>query len=172
MRDVARIIERLNSARAGLESAVDAVPAHLWQKPPRPGGWSAAEVIAHLTMVEGAITDGASRLICGGPRRIPFWKRVHMPAWLAGWRGVRVKTPIALDPKLVAEKEAMLARLAELRRRTPELLEENRGRELSIYRWPHPFFGSLNFYQWFEVVAYHEARHTKQIREIVESFQE
>ncbi len=66
----------------------------------------------------------------------------------------------------------MLSRLAELRLRTLALLEGNRNRELGAYRWPHPFFGSLNFYDWFNVMAYHEARHTKQIREIVDSFQE
>lgn len=172
MPDVPRIIRRLDTARAGLEAAANAVPANFWQKPPRAGTWSAAEVIAHLTMVEGAITDGAIRLLRDAPRRVPLWKRLHLPPRLAGWRGMRAKTPIPLDPKLLAEREEMLARLGSLRRRTLGLLEETRDRELSAYRWPHPFFGSLNFYQWFEVVAYHEARHTRQLREIVETFQE
>jgi hypothetical protein len=171
MRDVTRIIQRLNSIRTRLESAAHSVPPDLWRKPPRPSAWSAAEVTAHLTMVEGAITEGAIKLLRGGPRSVPLWKRLHLPVWLAGWRGIRVKTPIPLDPTLLAEKEVMLARLAGLRQRTLALLEENRDRDLSAYRRPHPFFGSLNLYQWFEVVAYHEARHTKQIREIVESFQ-
>lgn len=171
MRDVTPIIQRLNSVRARLESAAHSVPPDLWRKTPRPSAWSAAEVIAHLTMVEGAITEGAIKLLRGGPRSVSLWKRFHLPVWLAEWRGIRVKTPIPLDLTLLAEKEAMLARLAGLRHRTLALLEENRDRDLSAYRRPHPFFGSLNFYQWFEVVAHHEARHTKQIREIVESFQ-
>lgn len=172
MSNLARIIRHLYASRAGLEAAAKAVPPGYWQKPPRAGAWSAAEVIAHLIMVEGAITDGAIRLVRGAPPRVPLWKRLHLPAWLAGWRSIRTRTPILLDPKLVGEKEEMLAQLAGLRRRTLGLLEETHERELSAYRWPHPFLGSLNFYQWFEVVAYHEARHTKQIREIIESFQE
>ncbi len=171
MRNLAPIIERLNRTRAGLESAANAVPADLWRKPPRPGAWSAAEVIAHLTMVEGTITDGAARLVAGRPPIVPIWKRLHWPVRLAEWRGARRETPIPLDPNLVDEREQMLARLAGLRRRTLELLEANRGRELSAYRWPHPFFGSLNFYAWFKMVAHHEVRHTKQIREIIKSFQ-
>jgi hypothetical protein len=171
MRDIARIIDRLGRARTGLQAAVDAVPSGFWREQPRPGAWSAAEVIAHLTMVEGAITDGAAKLTRSAPRKVPFWKRLHLPVRLAAWRGVRAKTPIPLDPKLVGDKEEMLARFAALRQRTLTLLDENRKCNLSAYRWPHPFFGSLNFYDWFLLMAYHELRHTKQIREIVDSFQ-
>jgi hypothetical protein len=172
MPDVAPIIEHLHRARAGLASAANRVPRDLWRKPPRPDAWSAAEVIAHLIMVEGKITDGATRLVKGAAPGIPFWKRLHLPVRLAEWRGFRVRSPIPLDVTLLTEKEAMLARLTEVRQRTLELLEKNRDRELSAYRWRHPFFGSLNFYEWFRVVAHHELRHAKQIREIVESFQE
>ncbi len=171
MRDLAPLIARLSNARARLESAARAVPGELWRKPPRPGAWSAAEVIAHLTMVEERVTDGATRLVSGPPRPVPHWKRLHLPVWLAGWRVLRAKTPIPLDSSLVEEREAMLARLVEVRRRTLALLEEHRERELSAYRLEHPFLGSLNFYSWFEMIAHHEARHTKQIREIVEVFQ-
>ena len=73
---------------------------------------------------------------------------------------------------MLAERGEMLSRLAEQRQRTISLLEETCERDLSGYRWPHPFFGSLNFYQWFKLVAYHELRHMKQIREIVETFQD
>ncbi len=171
MPDVAPIIERLNRVRQQFESVAGSVPADLWRKPPRPGAWSAAEVIAHLAMVETAITDGAAKLVRGAPPRVPLWKRLHAPLSLAEWRGIRRKTPIPLDPSLVSDKEAMLARLAELRRRTLALLEEHRGRDLSAYRRKHPFFGSLNYYSWFKMIAHHEARHTKQLREIVETFQ-
>ena len=171
MANVPSIIDKLNAVRAGLESAAGGVPVELWREPPRPGAWSAAEVIAHLTMVEGKITEGAARLVRSAPAPVPLWNRLHIPARLAEWRGFRVKTPLPLDPSLLAEKEAMLARLAELRRGTLALLEEHRGRELSAYRWKHPFFGSLNYYSWFRMIAHHEARHTKQLREIVRTFQ-
>ena len=171
MADIAPILEHLAQARVGLLSAADAVSRSVWQTPPRSGAWSAAEVVAHLTMVETRITNGAAKLVSGAPPHVPLIKSLHLPVWLAEWRGYRAKSPIPLDPKLVGEKEEMLARLRELRQRTLGLLEENRERELSAYRWPHPFFGSLDFYQWFRMIAHHEARHTKQILEIVETFQ-
>ncbi len=170
MRQTTPIIDRLNRARAGLEEVVAAVPDSLWRTPPQPGAWSAAEVIAHLTMVEEAVINGAIKVSSGAPRRVPPWKRLHLPVCLAEWRGWRAKTPLPLDPNLVAERQEMLAKLAALRNRTLAFLEENRDHDLSAYRWPHPFFGSLNFYDWFKMVAHHEVRHTKQLREIIDSF--
>ncbi len=140
MRDLGAIVARLARARADLESVARTVAADRWTTRPHDDAWSAAEVIAHLTMVEETIASGADRLLRGAPPRVPLWKRIHAPVWLAEWRGLKVKTPIPLDPLLVGEKEAMLARLANSRRRTLALLEENRGRNLSAFRWPHPYF--------------------------------
>jgi len=171
MPDIAPILARLNRAQAGFESVVRALPVEAWRKSPQPGAWSAAEVVGHLTMVEQTITERAARLVDKSPKRVPLWKRFHIPVRLVEWRVVRRKTPIPLDSTLVGERDEMLGRLAEARRNTVRLLEETRARDLSAYRWPHPFFGSLNLYDWFRVIAHHEVRHTKQIREIVEIFQ-
>ncbi len=128
-------------------------------------------MIAHLSMVERAITSGADRVLKHPPKHVSLLKRVHLPISLAAWRGIRRKTPIPLDSSLLGEKNAMLTSLGELRQKTLAFLSEMEDRNLSAYRWPHPFFGSLNLYQWFRMVALHEIRHTKQIREIVESLQ-
>ncbi len=172
MGDVSSILGQLKRARTKLEAAAHAVPAERWRQPPRSAAWSAAEVIAHLTMVERAITDGAGKVLSKEPRHVPLWKRLHAPPWLAAWRVFRARTPIPVDPKLLAERGEMLSRLGEQRQHTISMLEQTRECDLRAYRWPHPFFGSLSFYQWFKILAYHEARHTKQIREIVETFQE
>jgi hydroxymethylpyrimidine/phosphomethylpyrimidine kinase len=42
-------------------------------------------------------------------------------------------------------------------------------RDLSKYLMPHPFLGTLNAYEWFEMIASHELRHTKQMKEIATS---
>jgi len=40
------------------------------------------------------------------------------------------------------------------------------GLALSQVTLDHPFFGTMNVYQWVELMAAHEGRHTEQIREI------
>jgi len=52
---------------------------------------------------------------------------------------------------------------------TLAFIQSTRGQDLSAYRLPHPFLGSLNIYDWFRTIAYHDLRHAKQIREVVET---
>jgi hypothetical protein len=60
----------------------------------------------------------------------------------------------------------MLAELRQVRERTLAFIEETMGRDLSKYRMTHPFLGSLNAYEWFQLIASHEIRHMKQMQEI------
>jgi hypothetical protein len=71
-----------------------------------------------------------------------------------------------LDHGLLGHKEEMLAELRAARERTLSFLEETQQRDLNVYRWKHAFLGMLNVYEWFEMIASHELRHTKQIKEI------
>jgi hypothetical protein len=170
MPDLRPILTQLDTARRGLLLAADSVPNARWKASPRLGAWSAGEVVAHLTMVEGTIISKADQLVRQPPNIVPIWRRAHLPVLFAEWRGVRRRTPIPLDPSLVTEKETMLARLRGVREKTLAFIEGTRDRDLSTYRWPHPFFGSLNLYDWFRTIAHHEVRHTKQIQEIIAAF--
>jgi hypothetical protein len=67
---------------------------------------------------------------------------------------------------MLCEKEKMLAELRTIRERSLAFLAETEGRDLREYRRPHPFLRMLNTYEWFGMIALHEIRHTKQMREI------
>jgi hypothetical protein len=171
MAEITPILQKLKNARVALLETAQAVPCDRWREAARPGAWSAGEVIAHLTMVEGRVMQGAEKIASMPAVVVPVWQRFHLPVQLAAWRGFRVKSPVPLDPTLLDEKEAMLERLTGLRKLTLHFLENNRDRDLHPYRFKHPFFGSLDLYDWMRMIAHHELRHTKQIHEIVESFQ-
>jgi hypothetical protein len=81
-------------------------------------------------------------------------------------RLIRRKTPIPLDTQIVREKEEMLAELRQVRERTLAFIGETRERDLSKYLMPHAFLGMLNTYEWLQMIASHEVRHTKQMKEI------
>ncbi|MBI3404463.1 MAG: DinB family protein [Acidobacteria bacterium] len=175
MSRVAAISELLKRTAAALRSVADQVPADKWQQQPKSGGWSAAEIIAHLTMVEDAATGKAAKVVKHPPNPLSFRDRVmKAPAALVRTfvvgRIVRRQTPIPLDPQLLSDKESMLARYADRRKQTLSLLEESGTKNLAAYYWKHPFFGNLDYYTWFRLIGWHEMRHTKQIREIVDSF--
>jgi DinB superfamily len=162
------ILNKLAEAQGAFFRAADAISARDWDRKPRAEMWSASEVVAHLVMVERAVVGGADRISQKAPRRVSYLKRLHLPVWLVESRIIRRKTPIPLDASLLADKEEMLAELRGMRERTLAFLEETKGRDLSAYRWPHVFLGMLNVYEWFEMIAGHEQRHTKQMREIAE----
>lgn len=121
-------------------------------------------------MVERAVVGGADRISQKIPKPIPFHRRLHLPIWLVESRWIRRKTPIPLDPGLIGTKEEMLAELRAARERTLAFINETRDRDLSQYCWKHTFLGMLNIYEWFQMIAAHEIRHTKQMKEIAAQF--
>ena len=166
MRSLATIIENLAHAQGELLRAAGAVPANQWKMRPAEGRWSAGELTGHLMTIERAIIGRADRLLNKPPKELPFFKRLHVPMAVVESRLIRLKTPIPLDLEIVHEKEGMLAELQQVRERTLAFIEETKARDLSKYRMPHPFLGTLNTYEWFQLIASHEIRHTKQMREI------
>ncbi len=172
MKNLAPILEHLDRSRAHLLKTAQQIPDKRWRESPGEGAWSAGEVIAHLSMVEERIVGGANRVLQAPPEPVPPLKRIHLPLALTTFRGRNVKSPIPLDPNLVSEKPAALDRLSATRKATLQFIESTQARDLTAYRFPHPFLGSLNIYEWFRAIGYHELRHEKQIREIVENFHE
>ena len=160
------IVENLHRAQKELLSAADTVPADQWKTNPGEGRWSACELVGHLITVERAIIGRADKLLQKPPKSLPFYKRFHLPVAVAESRLIRTKSPISTDSQILREKEEMLADLREVRERTLAFMEETSGRDLSKYTMPHPFLGTLNAYEWFQMIASHEVRHTKQMREI------
>jgi hypothetical protein len=166
VRSLGAILNKLAEAQTSFCRAADAIPSEQWTTKPSDREWSAGELVAHLIMVEREILGGADRITQKTPRRVPFMKRHHLPLWLVEARIIKRRSPIPLDPGLVGAKEEMLGELRAARERTHAFLEETKSRDLGAYCWPHPFLGMLNLYEWFEMIAAHQVRHTKQMREI------
>jgi hypothetical protein len=171
MRDVDPILSHLKAAHAAFLAACENIPAAQWTRPPAKGGWSAGEVVAHLTMVETRVLQGMKEALGKTPAPVPIWKRLHLPVSLTAFRVIKVKTPIPLDPALLKTREKMLEDYTGLRNHALALLVASHQKDLSVYRFPHPFMGSLHLYDWFRMLAYHQTRHKQQIQEIAKSFQ-
>ncbi len=166
VRSLEPTLEKLARAQTGFFRAADAISPEQWNVRPSPEEWSAAELVAHLVMVERAVVGGADRITQKVPKHIPVMQRLHLPLWVVEQRLIRRKTPIPLDPGLIANKEEMLAELRAARERTLAFMAETKERDLSVYSWRHAFLGMLNVYEWFEMIAAHQVRHTKQMKEI------
>lgn len=160
------IREKLTRAQSAFFRAADRIPTDKWANCPGLDEWSAAQLVAHLVVVERGVVRNVDQLTQKAPVPVPFPKRMHLPLWLVEARVIRRKSPVPLDESLLAEKEAMLAELRRVRERTLAFIAETERRDLSCYCWRHPFLGMLNVYEWMEMIAAHQLRHTKQVREI------
>ena len=163
------ILGNLAKTHTGFLRAADAVPAAEWKTNPGKGRWSAAELVAHLMMVERAVIEKADRVSQKSPKRISLLKKIHLPMALVAVRVIRRRAPAPVDPQMLRDKEIMLAELRTVRERSRAFLEETRGRDLGQYWWKHPALGTLNIYGWLQFIAAHEVRHTKQMHEIAAS---
>ena len=170
MASLAAIREKLVLAQTLFFERADLIAAEHWEQQPGPQEWSAAELVGHLVVVERGIIARANNITQKTPLPVSFRKRLHLPLWLVEARVVRRKSPVPQDPSLMGPKQAMLGALCHVREQTLTFLADTEQRNLKSYCWQHPFLGMLNFYEWMEMIAAHQIRHSKQIRAIGEKF--
>jgi len=165
------VLSRLDASRATLRGAIDAIPPALQQQRPGSNRWSAAEVLEHLTLVEsifgGRIMKALEAARSGlSPEAQP---RAPLPDAVEQRMGDRVNRRQAPEPAQPTGRVDIAAGWTTLERNHASLraaLAGCDGLALSQVTLDHPFFGTMNVYQWVELMAAHEGRHTEQIREI------
>lgn len=170
MKKLTRIADHLKQSEAFYFTSAARVPEGRWLEAPAKGGWSAGEISAHVAMIEERILSRIAKTLEKPPVFVPLWKQFHLPVWLAASRGRRVQSPIPLDPAMVVEKRASLARVSTARIATLAFMECCVVRDLGKYRLPHPFMGSFTIYDWLFFIGFHQERHAKQILQFVETF--
>ena len=165
------VLSRLDKARGTLRRAIDAIPPDMQRQRPEPDRWSAAEVLEHLTLVErifaGRILNALDTARAGlSPEAHP---RAPLPDAVEQRMGDRANKRQAPEPARPTGTKDVASGWAALESNHSTLgaaLAGCDGLALSQVTLDHPFFGTMNVYQWVELMAAHEGRHTEQIREI------
>jgi len=169
----AAVFARLSSARSNLRAAVEAVPPQARGQKPAPDRWSVNDVVEHLSLVEtlfaqriaGAI-DKARQDGLGGEEAS---ERVLLPAEIevrVADRENRRTAPEAARPTGTLDAAVAWERIEQARAVLHDTIAAADGLALSTVTESHPAFGTLTVYQFAELIAAHEARHTAQVREI------
>ena len=165
------VLSRLDKSRGTLRGAIDAIPPDMQRQRPAPDRWSAAEVLEHLTLVErsfgGRIVNALDAARAGlSPEAHP---RAPLPDAVEQRMGDRVNKRQAPEPARPTGTVDVASGWATLESNHSTLraaLSGCDGLALSQVTLDHPFFGTMNVYQWVELMAAHEGRHTEQIKEI------
>ena len=169
---IQEVLEYLDTTRADLAKAVEAVsPAHRGQRP-GPDRWSVAEVLEHLAIVESRVVQLANGRIAAakaaglGPEleTSPIIDSINRARITD--RSQRVTAPAMIQPQSGTDAASVWSALQQARANLREAVLAGDGLALTEISHQHPALGLINLYQWLVFVGSHEARHTAQIREI------
>lgn len=167
--NVSDVLTELARARAVLRDAVDAVPESDRSKHPGDGCWSVNEILEHLSMVERRFTGllamriqeaKAAGLGTEQNARAPIPPELKK---MLGDRTNRRNAPDAVRPTGTLDFGNAWRAVEDARSELCALLRSNEGLALGTVTHQHPVFGTLNVYQYTELIANHERRHARQI---------
>ncbi len=172
-RKLSELLAYMDQTRSALRATAGDINPSFATVRPRSGDWSAAEVVAHLAIVE----DGVGRLITKCVRKAredgigPDMSDESILSSLDRYRivenEVRLKAPSTTTPEGVQSVEQSLAALEQSRAKLRDALIGAADVDLSSIKRPHPVLGDIDLYQWSLFVAQHEERHRRQIERTI-----
>lgn len=169
---VEHVATLIHDTTAELGAAVAAIPSDLRRTRPVPDRWSAAEIVEHLALVSRMFTArlappiAAARAAGLGDENAA---RHPVPAPMADAmanRGAPRPAPERARPGGAMDDVEAMAALERAHAEFLDLLISVDGRALSAVTYTHAVFGTLDVYQWGELLARHERRHIEQVREL------
>jgi hypothetical protein len=133
------------------------------------GGWSAADIIEHLSLTERRITRALEGMLPqaadgGGAAASATFTPFSLDAYVERASGQKYEAPEYIRPRGVPLSES-LTHLSESRAALESLRPRFDAADLSA-QFPHPAFGPLNLAQWLAFIGIHEARHLRQLERL------
>ena len=175
---LATVFSSLDASMASVEASVESVPPAVRSRRPAPERWAVAEVLEHLALVERLFTTRLATPIDAARQSglaAETGDCAPVPPAVAAAMANRASprsAPQAVIPTGRMDAPDALAALRDAHAAFRAMLSDADGLALSTVTYDHPFFGTLNVYQWAELMAGHERRHADQIREIAEQLRE
>jgi len=169
-----RVLRRLDKVHQKLNATVASLDEELFARQPADGGWSVAQVLQHLCLVEERVIKDLEREMSRPPQKIRFVRR-FVPTAIVSSRLVRVKAPKAVNPETnagsdvieITGKEDAIANYNRARSDLKTFCATHGGDRLRHIIFKHPFLGEIDGVATVSFVSYHEQRHYKQIREVL-----
>lgn len=169
---ITELLDYLDAKRHLLRAAVDRVPEDRRARRPAPDHWSVAEVLEHLSLVEGAVgkviatqlAEARANGLGAETATTPVLETIDLGRVLD--RRQHITTSGQMEPRQGLAVAAAWVALERTRTVLRDAIIAADGLALGEVVLPHPVFGALNIYEWIAVTGAHEARHTAQVDEI------
>lgn len=170
--NISEIYEANDKIRAKLKEIVSGLTDGQANFLPEGATWTIAGIVEHLSMVDNGMTRISAKLLreaqgaggkAGGEAKISkefLQKLVH-------GRNQKFQAPERVHPSGKLTIAESLAAMDENRLKLEELRPLFESVECSGFKFPHPAFGDLTAHEWLALLGGHEARHIKQIEDIL-----
>ncbi|MBA2703334.1 MAG: DinB family protein [Blastocatellia bacterium] len=169
------VLKRLDRVHEKLAATVAPLDEVLFARQPADGGWSVAQIIQHLALVEDRVIKDLEKEMSRPPRKISFIRR-FVPTSIVSSRLLRVKAPQAVNPEanagpaevnVLPSKASAIANYNRARNDLKNLCATHGNDRFRQIVFKHPFLGEIDGVATVSFVGYHEQRHYKQIREVL-----
>jgi hypothetical protein len=150
-----------------LETVSSLSPAQLDFKP-NPDRWSAAQIVEHLTILEGFLPILIDATLKSPPQQSAWQGRDDALIQDIRSRESRVQAPERAHPTGRFQHEELFRQFEAARKRNIEYAATTNA-PLRNFCTPHPVFGQIDCYQWLLSAAAHCERHHAQILEVMAS---
>ncbi len=172
---LAETMDYVEDKRKELLQSFAGVPSDRLCRRASADGWSVAEILEHLSMVEA----GVARLIskrAGRAREAGLGEEKSTESVLGSLDQQRARldttvmqAPTPVQPRANVDFSEALAGLETSRAALRAAVVTANGLSLGEIKHTHPFLGELDLYQWLIFVGQHEGRHQKQIQRTLNS---
>ena len=175
---LAETMSYVEEKRRELLKTLDGVPGERLCRRANPSGWSVAEILDHLRIVESGIARLITKRVAKAraeglgqessttsvmPSFEPFAARLD-----AG----TLKAPEIIQPKTDVDINEALEGLESSREALRAAVVSADGLAIGEIKHTHMVLGELDLYQWLIFVGHHEVRHRKQIERTLQSLPE
>jgi len=165
-------LQRLEAVTRELQDATSELPVSLRARKPAPDRWSINDVLEHVSMVEQLFIDALlPKIQSASPSASeregfePAMLPEHVQAVVEDRSRPRM-APEHVHPTGNVDAAASLQTIDNAHARLRDALQSTDSYTLSTVTHDHRIFGTLNTFQWVDLMAGHERRHLQQIREI------
>jgi hypothetical protein len=160
-------LQYLEQTRDGVVAATKGLSEAQLKFKPAPDRWSVAEVLEHITVVEGAIYQNVTDRIMKAPAGAADRDSAKVDAQVLAMvpdRSHKVKAPEQFVPTGRWPAADTLDQFLKTRTQTIAFFESTP--DLRAHVGGESPFGPLDAYEWLMFTSAHSARHTKQILEV------
>ena len=175
---LAETMDFVEEKRRELLKSFDGVPGEKLCRRANPSGWSVAEILEHLRIVESGIARIITKRVAKA-REEGLGNETSTTSVMPSFAPLAAKldsrtleAPAIIQPKADVDISEALEGLESSREALRAAVVSADGLAIGDIKHTHMVLGEIDLYQWLIFVGHHEARHRKQIERTLQSLPE